>query len=57
MFVAYADTRPPAVRSSRGALAQHAGRRSSGSEGAGRAGHQAEDAPAARRAQLGEAQL
>lgn len=55
--IANADTQHSTVHGSRGVLAQHAGRRPSGPEGAGRAEHQTEDASAARRAQLGEAQL
>lgn len=57
MSVANTDTQHSAVRGSKGVLAQHAGHRPSGPEGAGRAEHQAEDASAARRAQLGEAKL
>lgn len=55
--IANAGARHPAVRASGDAPAKHAGRGPSGPEGVGSAGHPAEDASAARRAQLGEAQL
>lgn len=47
----------PTVHESRVFLPQHAGCGSPGSKGAGRPEHPTKDAPAARRAQLGEAEL
>lgn len=50
-------SRVPAVRQRRAVLPHPAGRRPAGAQGDGRAGNQAEDASADRRAQLGEAEL